>query len=123
MLQPEIKVMVNLLDLEPLKQQWVLNRLSHEEKLRVFEQIKGLGIRLPGTHNWRGLDFIEFPDGLQIEECYRPWGTGLLHRVSNDFYANQLDAYNALILGIVSWNIIEHPEATVGNPYPDLENA
>jgi hypothetical protein len=104
-LQTTIDLKNTLLKSDTKVRQRILQRLTIEEKQQVFNVLQVTQESLPRDY-WshiKGVEFIEYPDGVQIDLEWTPWGHRTVHYVSG-LYETKTDAHNALELGLKEWN-------------------
>lgn len=92
----------------------ILQRLTAKEKQQLFTLLQVSQDQLPLEFNYLNqsnyLTLVEYPDGWQLN---MEWRSTEFHKVSHDLYNTQTDAYNAYLLGLVTWNeLTESPLAT-----------
>lgn len=108
-LQTTIDLKNTLLRSDKKVRQRILQRLTIEEKQQVFNVLQVTQEQLPRDY-WghiKGVNFLEYPDGWQIDMEWTPWGHRTVHYVSEGLYATLIDAYNALELGLHKWNDLD----------------
>lgn len=104
-LQTTIDLKNTLLRSDKKIRQRILQRLTIEEKQEVFNVLQVTQELLPKDY-WgyiKGIEFVEYPDGWQIDFEWTPCGHRTVHYVSG-LYGTITDAQNALELGLKGWN-------------------